>query len=175
MSDTHIVPPDGAPTSVGELPVHTAPAEEYDPAKVTVDSLAAEVAAEVLEYPEGTPTLIPLLALPRMRRADAYEALGQISAHQKAVRTLDDEDGDEGDSDTEADPDVPAKVREIDPATYGAQYRVVAYVEEYLRAVAGNAKNFDVWAATVSDTDLIKVFNVYLRKTQPGEAVSSAG
>ena len=173
MSDTHIVPPDGAPTSVGELPSHAAPAEDYDPSKVTTDSLAAEVADEVLEYPEGTPTLIPLLALPRMRRADAYEALGQISAHQKAVRTLDDEDGDE--TDDEADPDAPAKVREIDPATYGAQYRVVAYVEEYLRAVAANAKVYDVWAATVPDADLIKAFNVYLRKTQPGEAESSAG
>jgi hypothetical protein len=157
------------------------PAEDYDPSKVTTESLAADVADEALEYPEGTPVLIPLLALPRMRRADAYEALGHISAQQKAVRTLDGEPVEAGDdasddgADDESDEDAAAKVREIDPATYGAQYRVVAYVEQYLRAVAANAKAFDAWALRVSDPDLITTFNVYLRKTQPGEAESSAG
>jgi hypothetical protein len=84
-------------TEPGELPTHVAPAEDYDPSKVTTDTLAADVADEALEYPEGTPVLIPLLALPRMRRADAYEALGHISAQQKAVRTLDGEPVEAGD------------------------------------------------------------------------------
>ena len=137
---------------------------------VTTDSLAQDVADEKLEYPEGAPTLIPMLALPRMRRADAYDALGQITRWQREVR----------ESQPDEDTEPPAegedeKPREIDPASYGAQYRVVAYVEEYLRSVAANEKVFNIWAAQVDDGDLIKTFNVYLKKTQPGEAESSAG
>lgn len=140
-------------------------------ATTTSESLAAEVADEKLEYPEGTPVLVPLLALPRMRRADAYEALGQVTTYQRQVKTADGEDDAEPELDDEGNP----KPREIDPASFGAQYRVVAYVEEYLRTVAASPKAFDEWARGVSDSDLIKTFNVYLRKAQPGEAESSAG
>ena len=140
---------------------------------VTTESLAADVADEALEYPEGTPTLIPMLALPRMRKADAYEALGQITRWQREVRTAEGDEDDEPELDDEGN----EKPREIDPASYGAQYRVVAYVEEYLRTVAANEKAFEAWVAPggVSDADLVKAFNVYLKKTQPGEAESSAG
>ena len=137
----------------------------------STESLAADVADEALEYPEGTPTLIPMIALPRMRKADAYEALGQITSWQRQVREADPEGGEEPELDDEGN----EKPREIDPASYGAQYRVVAYVEEYLRTVAANEKAFTAWAARVSDSDLVKTFNVYLKKTQPGEAESSAG
>jgi hypothetical protein len=141
---------------------------------VTSESLAAEVADEKLEYPEGTPVLVPLLALPRMRRADAYEALGQVTTYQRQVKTADGADGDEA-AEPELDDEGNPKPREIDPASFGAQYRVVAYVEEYLRTVAASPKAFDEWAQNVPDSDLIKTFNVYLRKSQPGEAESSAG
>jgi hypothetical protein len=141
---------------------------------VTSESLAAEVADEKLEYPEGIPVLVPLLALPRMRRADAYEALGQVTTYQRQVKTADGADGDEA-AEPELDDEGNPKPREIDPASFGAQYRVVAYVEEYLRTVAASPKAFDEWAQGVSDSDLIKTFNVYLRKAQPGEAESSAG
>ena len=142
-----------------------------DEGPTTTEALAADVADEDLEYLDGTPTLIPMLALPRMRKADAYEALGQITKWQREVRTTEGDDEDEPETDDEGN-ETP---REIDPASYGAQYRVVAYVEEYLRTVAANEKVFTTWAAQVSDADLVKTFNIYLKKTQPGEAESSAG
>jgi hypothetical protein len=144
---------------------------EPEEGAVTSESLAAEVADEKLEYPEGTPVLVPLIALPRMRRADAYEALGQVTTYQRQVKTADGEDDAEPELDDEGNP----KPREIDPASFGAQYRVVAYVEAYLRVVAEDEKAFDKWAAKVPDSDLITTFNMYLRKAQPGEAESSAG
>jgi hypothetical protein len=149
---------------------------EPEEGAVTSESLAAEVADEKLEYPEGTPVLVPLLALPRMRRADAYEALGQVTTYQRQVKTADGDGADgEDDAEPELDDEGNPKPREIDPASFGAQYRVVAYVEEYLRTVAASPKAFDEWAAKVPDSDLITTFNVYLRKAQPGEAESSTG
>jgi len=141
-----------------------------------VDQLADEVAAETLEYPEGTPELRPVLALPRMRRADAYEALGHIQDEQKKVKRS--ESGDEPEDDSTEDDDE-VKPVELDPLSYGAQYRVVAYIEEYLRVVSKDQKVFDRWVAGpngddgVRDADLVKAFNVYMRKAQPGEADSS--
>jgi hypothetical protein len=152
------------------MPKNTPPAEP-DEGAVTTDSLAADVADEEIDYPDGAPILVPMLALPRMIRADAYEALGKIQAYQKQVRLLDPDEPDVENGDENAT----EKVREIDPETFGAQYRVVAYIEEYLRAVAKTPKEFDAWAKTVDDADLVKTFNVYIRKTQPGEAKSSAG
>ncbi len=134
-----------------------------------VDQLADDVAAETLEYPEGTPTLLPVLALPRMRRADAYEALGYIQAEQKKVKRA--ESDDDVSEDTEGDDEV--KPVELDPLSYGAQYRVVAYIEQYLGVVAADEKAFDRWKTRVTDADLVKTYNVYMRKAQPGEADSS--
>lgn len=136
-----------------------------------VDQLADEVAAETLEYPEGTPTLLPVLALPRMRRADAYEALGHIQDEQKKVRRAATSDDVAESEDGEQDDEV--KPVELDPLSYGAQYRVVAYIEQYLGVVAKHREIFDAWATGVSDADLVKAFNVYMRKAQPGEAASS--
>lgn len=139
----------------------------------TVAQLADDVAAETETYPEGTPELLPVLKLPRMRRADAYDALGRIQAQQREVKTLSgtpavDENAVEDES-TEVEP------VELDPLSYGAQYRVIAYIEEYLGVVAKDPEAFAAWAADVRDSDLVKVFNVYIRKTQPGEAESSTG
>jgi len=144
-----------------------------------VDQLAEDVAAETLEYPEGTPELRPVLALPRMRRADAYEALGHIQDEQKKVkRSESDDEPDDETEDSDEDSDE-VKPVELDPLSYGAQYRVVAYIEEYLRVVAKDQKVFDRWVAGpngddgVRDADLVKAFNVYMKRTQPGEAASS--
>lgn len=155
-----------------------APSDELDPKELDrVDELAADVAAETADYPEGCPEFIPVLALPRMRRADAYEALGQIQAQQRQVKSVEPDSSEDEDA-TPADAgDEAAEVKpvEIDPASYGAQYRVIAYIEQYLGVVALSPKAFAEWAANVSDTDLVRAFNVYIRKTQPGEAESSTG
>ena len=42
-----------------------------------------------------------------------------------------------------------------------------------LGVVAADQKAFERWATRVTDADLVKAFNVYMRKAQPGEADSS--
>jgi hypothetical protein len=146
-----------------------------------VDQMAADVEAETADYPEGAPEFLPVLKLPRMRRADAYEALGQIQAEQRKVKRVaraEDDDADTGEGEPagdEAGEDVAPKPVELDPLSYGAQYRVIAYIEQYLGVVAQDPKAYATWAVGVGDADLVKTFNTYIRKTQPGEAESSTG
>jgi hypothetical protein len=150
----------------------------------TVAQMAADVEAETTDYPEGAPEFLPVLKLPRMRRADAYEALGLIQAEQRKVKRVErsdeesaeaepGEDATEGDEGGQGEDEV--KPVELDPLSYGAQYRVIAYIEQYLGVVAQDPKAYATWAAGVSDADLVKTFNTYIRKTQPGEAKSSTG
>lgn len=157
---------------------------ENDTEPDAVDQLADDAAAETLEYPEGAPELLPVLALPRMRRADAYEVLGHIQDQQRQVKQLerDDEGEPTGDPDLDdglTEEDAELKPVELDPLSYGAQYRVVAYIEQYLGVVAKSPKAYAAWVAGpngndgVSDADLVKTFNVYMRRSQPGEAASS--
>ena len=136
-----------------------------------VEQLADDTAAESEVYPEGTPELLPVLRLPRMRRADAYDALGLIQAQQREVKTLSGEPA----VSEEAAEGAEVKPVELDPLSYGAQYRVIAYIEQYLGVVAKDPVAFAAWAADVRDADLVKAFNVYIRTTQPGEAESSTG
>jgi hypothetical protein len=150
-----------------------------------VAQMAADVEAENLDYPEGAPEFLPVLKLPRMRRADAYEALGLIQAEQRKVKRV--ERSDEEPADAEPGEDTAQgdeggdgegeelKPVELDPLSYGAQYRVIAYIEQYLGVVAQDPKAYATWAVGVGDADLVKTFNVYIRKTQPGEAESSTG
>ena len=156
-------------------PVDRPPADEGDvpdEGAVTTDSLAQDVADETLEYLPGTPELLPILNIPRRRRAEVYAMMGRISALQRelkakkagAAKPEDLDDAADGEADT---------VTEIDPEDFGKQYQVVVLVEDYLRLVAPNEAEFETWAMKVSDANLIKTFNIYLRKSQPGEADSS--
>jgi hypothetical protein len=149
------------------------PPKKTDDEPDKVAELATAVDDEKLEYPEGTPVLIPVLALPRMRRADAYEALGHVQALQRQVKQLQPEEADEPAD--EDDENTEVKPVELDPLSYGTQYRVVAYIEEYLAVVAKNPVELRAWAARVDDSTLVQAFNVFIRKTQPGEAESSTG
>lgn len=152
--------------------------DEVDVKPTGTDELAADVDAETLTYPPGTPNLVPILKLPRMRRAAAYTALGAIAAQQRKTDLGDAAKSDPVESeDDEQQPetDEATKVAEIDITELGDRYLVVALIEEYLAVVAEREDIFRAWAIEVDDTDLVKVFNVYTKKTQPGEAKSSTG
>jgi hypothetical protein len=168
------MPPTKLKVADGSVP------EESD----TVAQMAADVEAENADYPEGAPEFLPVLKLPRMRRADAYEALGLIQAEQRKVKRVERSDEDEpadaelGEGPTQGDEgegEDKVKPVELDPLSYGAQYRVIAYIEQYLGVVAQDPKAYATWAVGVGDADLVKTFNTYIRKTQPGEAESSTG
>ena len=136
-----------------------------DDAPAVTEQLADDVAAEGLAYEPGTPFLLPHLAMPRMRRAKAYGALGQVQAQN--AKTSKDEPA-EG---AEADPNAQV---EIDPLEFGERYLVVGLIEEYLAICARDEDEFRIWALSVDDAVLVKTFNTYMKINQPGEANSSA-
>jgi hypothetical protein len=124
------------------------------------EALADDVAAESLTFEPGTPALLSHLQMPRVRRAKAYGALGEVQVQNNKTAP-----------DTEGDADNPAPV---DPAEYGERYLILGLIEEYLAVCAVDEAAFREWALSVDDAALIKTFNVYMKVNQPGEATSSA-
>ena len=141
-----------------------------DDAPAVTEQLADDVAAEGLAYEPGTPFLLPHLAMPRMRRAKAYGALGQVQAQNAKTSKDEPAEAAEG-SDAEPDPNA---VVEIDPLKFGERYLVVGLIEEYLAVCARDEDEFRRWALEVDDAVMVKTFNTYMKINQPGEANSSA-
>ena len=138
------------------------------------ESLADDVAAETATFEPGTPELIPHLQMRRMRRAEAYGALGKVQEQNAKVNPKAAEKATTGE-DGESKPADDAEV-EIDPSEYGERYKILGLIEEYLAICAADEDAFRDWAASPAcgDSVLIKTFNVYMKVNQPGEATSSA-
>lgn len=127
------------------------------------EKLAEDAAAPSLEYLPGTPEFRPVLALPRAGRADYYAAMAQVSAAQQVAV-------DNGPPPSEGD----SRPRKVTLSEAADMTRVLAAIEELLAVVAVDAVACRGWAMQVSDSDLAHTFNTYVRRTQPGEASSSA-
>lgn len=140
---------------------------ELDAPPVT-EALADDVAAESATFAPGTPPFLSHLQMPRMRRAQAYGALGAVQAQNAKINPKAAEKAGEGD-----DPADDAEV-DVDPAEYGERYKILGLIEEYLAVCAVDEAAFRKWALDVEDSVLIKTFNVYIKVNQPGEATSSA-
>lgn len=124
-----------------------------------LDGIAAD-AAPPPEYPPGCPTLLPVLALPRARRADYYDRIAEVARQQHAADPV-----------AASDPDAAMEVKASEAA---GMMRLLASIEELLAVVAADESELRAWAAAAADTDVAQAFNVYMRRTQPGEASSSA-
>lgn len=151
-----------------EKPTETVPVTE---------ALADDVAAESETFEPGTPRLLAHLEMPRLRRADAYGALGAVQAqnekYAKAVPAK--ADGDDGDEPSEAEKaNAPVELSKIDPTEFGERYKIVGLIEEYLAVCAADEAEFRRWALSIDDQVLVRTFNVYMKVNQPGEANSSA-
>lgn len=139
------------------MPAKTKP----DPdAPALSDELAEEVAAESLEYPEGCPELRAVHQLPRRQRPDYYKAMAEIAKWQKTMAPIVAPEDDEREMDE--------KLLDI-----SEKMEFLASMEDLLASVAVDADEFRAWALTVPDSALARTFNVYQKKTQPGEAPSS--
>lgn len=127
-----------------------------------IDDLADD--AVPAEYPEGAPLLRPYLQIrPRSRRAEFKRRFADFTT-------------------------VQAKVDEIrqsgalaDDAEQGDRLRAWAdlddmyqQMDELMELAAVNPEAYREWSDEVNDDDLVRVFNVFMQATQPGEASSSA-
>lgn len=137
-------------------------AASADSAPSVTEELAADAASDKVEYPEGAPELLPVLALPRLKRADYYEAMSAVAVAQKATKldAFDDKAGDR-----------PVEVKLTQMAGFT---RLVGAIEDLLAIVAVDLDAFRAWSAKVPDAELVQLFNAYQAATQPGEASSSA-
>jgi hypothetical protein len=146
-------------------PIEKAPEEEIPS---TSEQLAEEVVAEIEDYPPGTPEFRRVLQLRRRDRATYYRAAdaANLVIRQRAKKPK----GDDSDITTEIDGES-VKINLGDFADYND---LLAMIEDVLAVVAVDKDAFEAWVTEVGDTDLIAVFNLYQRKSQPGEAESSS-
>jgi hypothetical protein len=143
------------------------------PADVSViDQMAADAAPA--EYPEGTPELRPWLQIrPRSRRAQFKRKYAEFSKVRDDVRRFQEsglfnapEDGAEETPERTAE-----KLRMW--ADMDDYYQLM---DELLELAALDPVAYRSWsdAPTLTDETLSQAFTVYMMRTQPGEASSSA-
>jgi hypothetical protein len=127
----------------------------------TVEALASDATSQDVAYPDGCPELIPVLRLPRSRRADYYDAMSRVSEMQRSASG----------AEKVADESRPVEIRLAEVADMN---RMLAAIEDLLAVVAADPDEFRAWALDVDDSILVEAFNAYIARTQPGEASSSA-
>lgn len=127
------------------------------------DQLADDVASETVEYPEGAPELRAVHQIPRRDRPAYYEAMAEVAKYQQTG------------SKAAVNPEADDRPMEVKLEAVADQYRLLVAIEDLLASVAVDEPAFRVWALEVDDSVLTRTFNAYIRKTQPGEAQSSAG
>lgn len=132
-----------------------------------IDALAEDAVAD--EYPEGAPLLIPYLQIrPRSKRAQfkrQYAEFAELQERMQAVQS----------SGVLADKDADNQSQTAE------RLRVWAELDDYMQAMddlmamaAVNPDAYREWSDQADDAHLTAVFQVYARRTQPGEASSSA-
>lgn len=140
-----------------------------------IDQLADDVEAETApaEYPEGVPELRPwLLIRPRSRRAEFKRKYAEFAPMQRDVENLRKSgvfaaaDNSEGEQSPEATADQLRAWADIDD-----YYQLI---DELLELAAVDPDAYRAWSDEADDQTLMTTFAVYIRRTQPGEASSSA-
>ena len=130
-----------------------------------LDELADDAVPDLDEYPEGAPELQPDLGLrPRSRRAEFKRKYAEVAERMKATQEMRRELAKAEDKDDQA-----PKLRlwaELDDL-YQA-------IDELLALVARDVEAYAHWSDEVTDDDLMATFIVYQKRSQVGEASSSA-
>lgn len=117
--------------------------------------------------PEGAPELVPLLQLPRRKRADVIRRLGGLRERQQHLP----EPGED---------DVPEQTEQMSPEQEketldraAQMFELLADFEEMLAEVAADRDEFTAWVAQADDEQLSRLAGYYLRTFQVGEAPAS--
>lgn len=139
----------------------TTAAKTEDEQPSTTDQLAEDAVPP--EFAPGTPEfLVPLAVKPRSRRAEfkrlyaeVIERYESVSKYRELVEAKD-------------EPPVSEQMR------ISADLDLVAQaIDDVLRFVAVDQDAYAAWSDDVSDDELMKAFNTYQKRAQPGEASSS--
>jgi hypothetical protein len=150
----------------------TTPLPEPDDAveESLVDALRDDAAA-LTEYPPGTPELIPFMELrPRSRRARFKRKFAECTALEDTVK------------DVQSRAKKLARTTKVTPELAALRMRLSADVDdlfglmdEVLTIAAVDETKWRMWSDGLQDeNDLARVFQLYMQRSQPGEASSSS-
>lgn len=138
-----------------------------------IDELADEANPAPTEYPDGAPELKPYLQIrPRSKRADfkrAYAAFAKrqdtISELTKAAKAAKDAESAEA---SDAEQNI-ANMR-----LWADADDLYQEMDDLMRLAAVDDEEYGLWSDQVEDPDLIVTFQVFMQRSQPGEASGSA-
>lgn len=113
--------------------------------------------------PEGAPDFVPLLQLPRRRRAEVIRLVKGLVKKQKELGLSESPDAENIEL-----TDDEQQERNLDRAA--AMFELLAEFEDLLRAVARDPEHFAAWIENANDADLSAAAGWYMRTFQTGEA-----
>lgn len=130
--------------------------------------MAAAVDDEAIppEYPPGAPVLMTIAQIrPRSKRAEFKRKLADFTGLQEAAEKMQ-----AGASATKPDgkADQPTQIR-----TWADMDDLYQLMVELMELAAVNPEHCLEWTDAADDQELLAVFQVFMRKAQPGEAPSS--
>jgi hypothetical protein len=120
------------------------------------------------EKPEGSPAVVPLLQLPRRRRAEVVRKLGNLRERQRDLPDIGDAEA-LADDDAERTPEQEKAM--LDRAA--AMFDLFADFEELLVEVAEDPEAMRAWLTSADDQALSALTGYYMRTFQAGEAPAS--
>lgn len=160
-----------------------------------IDEVRSDV--DLPEYPEGAPELLGYLQLPRRRRAEFMSRFADLAPVLEVLSGGDDDTPEAGagkqewadyartmgvkvtgrmtkDQILEALGRAPKYIAQRARAAAQLQ-EALASLEDLLRDSAADQDLFDEWKVKAGDDELMQLFNAFMARTRPGEALSSAG
>lgn len=122
----------------------------------TVDELAAD--AQAPQLPPGAPAMTPYLKLPYRVRGDFMKKMAVIRDLAPSPKQVKGRKSDEA---------------TVDPALAADYFYLLAEIEELLQIVC-DPDGLTKWQGEHTDSELVELYNAYMRWSQAGEASSSA-
>lgn len=135
-----------------------------------IDDLAAEAAPEPEEYPDGAPELKPYLQIrPRSKRAEFKRKYADFARRQGTVNALMKASKDVEDVESPTAEQAGEKMK-----LWADADDLYQEMDDLMRLASVDPEKYAVWSDEVADDELIATFKVYMKRSQPGEASSSA-
>jgi hypothetical protein len=133
-----------------------------------VDQMADD--ANPPEYPEGAPALIEYRYLyPRSKRGEFKRKLATFQESQTKLNAA----KEAGLFEQIEQDDLTAEQQQARIMLAADADDMFALMDDLMRMCAANPDGYDAWARSVDDAGLAKVFEVFMQRSQPGEASSS--
>lgn len=131
----------------------------------------AELADDAVpvDYPEGAPTLLPILAVrPRSKRAELKRTFGEFTNIRDEINTL------------KSSPVMQAE-NSASEELHGERLKLWARMDDYMQKMddvlvlaASDPDAYRAWSDEATDDELTQTFMVWAKRAQPGEASSSS-